>query len=425
MNNTFIFVKLIKSTHLVLIFFFCSSFGFAQSGLGILDLYHDTFLSPSARMLTEKADINDNAFYFDVGGIVFEAIAKPAENLENEKVSLDYSDGRLIINLAGENFYPVLPDWQLVPIANFADTPYQSAFSALGDTVGNKEAQCKYHPAFLDNLLGLRLFQADLLNRLDIIWEIPIDARRNYLFAQSETGYTPHLDTLIYQKLYADLSGGQKKFSSYVLTDKDVNINFEIRDSKFQLNGVPYYYFIKMEVNEVRIKMLRSKLEMCYEEIDSYAKLFLRDKYTSELNPRNNLKGLLAAVNANKKNESFNPYAAHYLRMSINKLDSMNRMSNEDIGVRINPLDVFSNEFKKDWPVLKEYNPLVYSAVENTARWAAFFRYVKNSNPENWQLFLKKVNGIKFLGAPSINTPTSYEINYFRMFPELNSSANK
>jgi hypothetical protein len=404
----------------LVVFLCCSQFIFGQSGLGILDLYHDASLSLKARTITANASIGNYTFHSVVGGISFQTTATPAKNLENERVSLDYLDGKLVVTVGKQSYYPDLPVWQLAPIAIFANSAYSVAFSASGDTVNNKEAQCKYHPAFLNNLLGLRLFQADLLNQPDIIWNIPIDADRNYLLAQSEHNFTPRPDSLIMNTLYDDLIGDERNFTSYVLTDKAANITFDVNESTFKLSGNPYYYFTKTVADTANIGKLRQQLDNCYNDIDKYAQLLLQDKYTPGLDSRTHLQDLTKVLDENKDKEKNNPYAIFYIRKNLETLSSLNALTDNEIGINFVTLDEYSNTFKKNWPLLKTYNPLVYTAVENTAQWAAFFRYVIKANPNNWTEFMGKIDKLKITDTPAIKTPTAFEINYFRIFDELN-----
>jgi hypothetical protein len=397
---------------------FCSQMVYGQSALNILDFYHETFPETKARVITAKATMGNYTFHANAGGISFQTVASPADNLKNRSVSVDFTDNRLVVQIGTQNFYPNLPFWQLAPITNFADSPYTVAVTQMGDTIGNKEAECLFHPAFLDNLLGLRLFQAELLNIPNILWDIPIDAQRKPILADSEQPFTPRMDSVIHRTIYEKLTSGEK-FTSFTLTDKDANIVFEIDGSDLKLSGNPYYYFTKTEIDTANIRKLQMQLDKCYEEIEIHAKVLLKEKYSPDLNPRTNLKGLIKALSENKQERIFNPYSTQYVEKALKKLETLNQMTDDQIGIKFKTLDSFSESFKSYWNLLKKYNPLVYSAVENTAQWAAFFRYVKTVNPENWALFVKKIQSNHPSDAPAVQTPTSSEINYFRFFDEL------
>lgn len=409
--------KAVKGIGLILLIL-CSLTAYGQSAINILDLYHETFPDMSARIIKTSAQIGNYDFHANVGGISFQAIASPAESLKNENVSLDFTGNRMAVRIGTQTFYPGLPLWQLVPIVRFADSPYNVALSQLGDTVNNKEAQCKFHPVFLDNLLGLRLFQADLLNLTDILWDLPIDDQKHYILAPSEQPFTPVRDSTLHYAIYEKLSKGEP-FTSFVLTDKDVNVVFDIDESKLKLSGEPYYYFTRTSLDTVTIDRLRTQALDCYDDIDSYAKLLLKDKYTPALNPKTHLGDLIKALdNIKQQQDAFNPYTMYSMKKALSKLDSLNNLTDDQIGIRFQSLDDYTESFKSYWKLLKEFNPLVYSAVENTSQWAAFFRYVRKVNPDNWFQFVKKVENSGIQDAPSVQTPTSSDINYFRYFDE-------
>ena len=396
---------------------FCSSLIYSQSAINMLDLYHESFPEKTARVITTNAKIGDYNYHTNVGGISFQAVAAPAEPIKNESVSLDFTDNRLTVQIGRQTFYPDLPFWQLAPIVYFSDSPYTVAVSQLGDTIGNRGAGCRFHPAFLDNLLGLRLFQADLLNLTDILWDLPVDAQRQYILAPSEQPFTPKRDSTLHRSIYEKLATGNR-FSSFVLTDKDVNFVFNTGESGLKFSGRPYYYFVKSALDTANIRKLQTQLLECYSDIETQSKILLKDEYTPNLDPRTHLGNLLKALEAHKQEKIFNPYSMYSVTKSLSKLDSLNSLTNAQIGIQFQVMNDYTESFKPYWDSLKKFNPPVYSAVENTAQWAAFFRYVKKTNPENWIQFIKKVETNGRWDAPAVQTPTSSEINYFRYFDE-------
>jgi len=409
-------IRRMKGFYLIALLF-CSSIVYSQSAINILDLYHESFPGKTARIITANAQIGNYAFHSNVGGISFQAMASPAENLKDESVSLDFADNRMVIQIGANTFYPDLPYWQLAPIVNFTNSPYTVAFSELGNTTGNKEAQCKFHPAFLDNLLGLRLFQSDLLNQTDVLWDLPIDAQRNYILASSEQPFTPVRDSTLHRTIYEKLTKGNP-FTSYVLTDKDVNYVFDTDESGFKLTGKPYYYFITSNVDTANIRRLHDQVIDCYDDIDVHAKILLKEKYTPDLDPRTHLNELVRALTKLKNEAVFNPYSMYAVGKALNMIDSISKMTDAQLGIQFRVESNYTESFKSYWDLLKKFNPVVYSAVENTAQWSAFFRYVRKVNPENWAQFVEKVNNNGVWDAPAVQTPTSSEINYFRYFEE-------
>jgi len=415
-NQTPSRIRRMKGFYLIALLL-CFSIVYSQSAINILDLYHETFPDETARIITANAQIGNYAFHSNVGGISFQAVASPSENLKNESVSLDFADSRLVIQIGTKTFYPDLPYWQLAPIVNFSYSPYTVVFSELDNRTDNKEARCKFHPSFLDNLLGLRLFQADLLNQTDILWDLPIDAQRNYILAPSEQPFTPVRDSTLHRTIYEKLTKGNP-FTSYVLTDKDVNYVFDTDESGFKLSGSPYYYFITTKSDTANIRRLQEQLLDCYDDVDIHAKILLKEKYTPDLDPRTHLDELVKVLTKLKQEAVFNPYSMYSVGKALNMIDSISNMTDAQIGIQFQVENNYTESFKPYWDLLKKFNPVVYSAVENTAQWSAFFRYVRKVNPENWALFVEKVNNNGIWDAPAVQTPTSFEINYFRYFNE-------
>lgn len=401
--------------NLLVLLLLCSTLAYGQQSLNIVDLYYDYLLSKPARTIQAKANVGVYAFHEGTGGIAFESVATPSKTIGNSKISLDYEAGRFSVMIDNQKIYPELPDWQLIPTVTFVESPYQVLYSSFGDTIKNKEAQCRYHPAFLNTLAGLRLFEADLLNLPNILWDLPKNSDGEYILARSEQPYTPQINEMIEQKLYDDLCGDVKPFSSFILTDKNANISFDIKSRQLQFTGHPYYLFTKNESDLEHIDNLKKMLEQTYNDIETNSKIFLGSKYTSNLDPRTNLGGLLKVLKENRTDETFNPYPMHGVVAAIGRLDSLNLLSDAEIGIKINILNQYSTTFNGNWELLKKYNFPVYSTVESIARWAAFFRYVKKTNPTSWNNFVRKISGQPIKDAPKVNTPTTYDINYFRL----------
>ncbi|MDR3266741.1 MAG: hypothetical protein LBT24_04130 [Tannerella sp.] len=397
-------------------FLFCSWLIYGQNSLNVIDLYHDSSLNEAARTIEAKADVGEYIFHAGIGGVSFEAVAVPATGLTNQNIALDYEGGNLLVKIGDKVFYPKLSEWQLIPIVKFADSPYQVAFSALGDTTNNKEAQCKYHPAFLNSLLGLRIFQIDLLNIPGVLWDLPKDKERNYILAESENSYIPRKDSVLNVKLYEELIGSGRQFTSFLFTDKYAEIIFDTEGNKLSFSGHPDYFFTKNNMDAEKVSGLREQVEYYYQEVSENAKIFLGNQYTSDLDPKTNLSGLRKKLDENKNKAANNPFPFYRLRDALTALDSLNKLSNEQIGIKFQTLDSFSASFGKNWTLLKKYNYPVYAAMENISHWAAFFRYVKKTNPDNWAAFVEKVRQGKIFDAPEVITPTSYEINYIRIF---------
>jgi hypothetical protein len=398
----------------------CPVLLFGQATLNVLDLHYDYSIPPKGKTIEAKADVENFNFHILTGGISFETVAKPAAGLEKKKISLDYNDGQFTVTIGGQVYDPQLPDWQLIPVVKFVNSPYQVAFSSLGDTVGNNQARLLYHPAFRNTLLGLRIFEADVLNIPGVLWDLPRDNNKQYLLAQSEGNYIPQKDSVLNLKLYDELCGEGRPFSSFVITDKKADIIFDVQNGKLLFEGHPYYLFTKNKINRKEIKELQKRIEQYYRDIEENAKIFLGDSYTSDLNPRENMAALSKQLEQKESKDKikFNPFPYQRLKADIAELDSLQTKSLKELSMAFKILDGFTASFNKNWEMLKQYNPVVYPTLENVSRWSAFFRYVKQTNPDNWEIFLRKVSDKRPTDAPTVKTPTSFEIDYIRIFTD-------
>jgi hypothetical protein len=397
-----VFNFLLKA-QLCIVLIFCPLPVSGQGSWGKLHLISNPSLNDQARSLYERATKGN----YTSNSNLFQAIAFPVEQTGKAEVAVDYVNSEFIVKIGNRELYPELPDWQLLPIVRFANSSYQGAFS-FGDP-RSRDAQFKYHPAFLDNLLGLRLLQANLvLIYPELLGEIPKNKIGNELLAASEEGLMPPPNSSEYRTLLSEIKKNPFNYGSYILTDRDLRLFFDIDGDDLSFSDNPYYYFLENTVVPVKENAPKADLEPYYAEIEMHAKTFLKDKYTPDLNPRTNLKGLLKTLADNKQNEVFNPYALHYINEALERLNATQNQSNEKpANTTQQATNNRTSSFKGNWVRLKLYNPAVYSAVENISHWAAFFRYVRLSNPDNWTAFLKKVENIT-VNAPSVRTPTSF-----------------
>ena len=188
----------------------------------------------------------DHRFAKKVGGVSFEETLLTTAN-----ITLDYDkskdDGnRLEVVVNGTSYHPVIPDWQLAPIANFASTEYTAAVSLFGENSTDAYNEVVYHDAFKNTLLGLRLLQSDIM-LLDIgeYYTLPKRNGNNILYGAGEgsivQGDTTDINVV---KAFVEYYNGQ--YQSWIFTDKDrvLTINDIINHSEFD-EELPYYFFWK------------------------------------------------------------------------------------------------------------------------------------------------------------------------------------
>jgi hypothetical protein len=203
--------------------------------------------------LLKKAQIGKLAFHVSVGGISFEQIATPDNAIAGYPITLRYekaqSDGKhLKISIGSNinsNYYVNLPDWQLIPLVKYANDTNNAVFTLIGNT--NNENLYSYHPAFDSSLLGLRMFQADLLFSSyggASLSDLPRDSNNKLLLADSELRFKKiNKKFEEYENLYQELEDELPYFTSYILTDWGEEIKFGIAGNDFYITGEPYYLF--------------------------------------------------------------------------------------------------------------------------------------------------------------------------------------
>jgi hypothetical protein len=149
-------------------------------------------------------------------------------------------------------------DWQLVPIARFADSEHTAAFSLFGrpedlgdekaasDVGGNGGVILKYHEAFKDTLVGLRLFQLDILIGFEDATDLP-GYRGYYMLGRGETVPDHAANVLAFSNLDAVClsfapSGRNSAFHSYVIHDAKSKVTISSRGAYLHLTGQPRYH---------------------------------------------------------------------------------------------------------------------------------------------------------------------------------------
>jgi hypothetical protein len=311
--------------------------GFAQNWtVGGYAVFTNTYRSVPLEIKSfGRTSLRDLDFVSKVGGVAFDAVATPAEDLHFSRISLEYRasypDGqRLGINVDNNQYGVNLPDWELIPIAMYANSEYTACVSLFGQEGTNDVPQITYHPAFVNRLLGMRLLHADLMfeniERLDDIRKVlKYDSR--YVLGSGESmpdeAASSAAASSIAGIFYKSVENGGG-FNSYVLTDAGVPVRFSMKQNGFTITGRPYYYFFK---------------------------------YPSS--------------------RDGNPQPSTALTSAI-------RLRSSEV---------------------RNLNPLVYDAAARTMRFAAFFRYVRENYPAEWQSFIASIINVRTM--PAVLTPTS------------------
>ena len=435
-----------------------------------------------------------SSFASKVGGVAFVQVAQPSFKVESFSLQCDPIKNSAYAIINGQRYDIPLETWQLMPIVAYANSVYVAAVSLYGRRIEDGKCRIVFHKAFIDNLLGIRLLQADILlagfmqpkYRVSLPTfdgdDIPILGNSEYALYNPDEDSLPSLeasklihgiDSLVQNDTYSNsLFTSQWHYSTYVFTDfndseADNLIKFNIIDSCLTIDGFPYFYFIKNTKQIDTIDFLvdffdKIKESKAFNKKASPKSFKIRRKiknsnYKKALElfcefyddisdsttalAKYNLKGIklniiynlhrdvpLPLSGKNRKiNEKINKIIKHQTKngdMDLNDRFLLAEYENkltkstqypsfDDLLIcqfyqtmihKIEKSARFTNIMKKRRDLVRDLNPIVYDAAVATCQWSAFFRYVKENYPQNWDSFVKQVEKLQY-DAPEVYTP--------------------
>jgi hypothetical protein len=384
--------------------------------------------TPPAQPLQESTKMEQGksnaSFVSGVGGVSFDQVALPANGISVNSLHLSYNpedpDGRRAhVSLNEKSVTMNIPDWMLVPIAKYANSPYYSCVTLFGKLEDNSLAKevtdnggrvINYHPAFENTLLGIRLLYMDMLVGYPFTSDLPRNANNEYVLGAGEN--TPDINDnkqgayLLSQHIILVQNQFQTTFRSYVISDYTQDIKFNIVDSALNLSGTPYFlcWRYKQDNSEYDINAVANDLS---------------SKYNKKIEELNKSEGYNAVQEwlINKTIEVAEKYNGNYsfytdgtfvdLVKLTDRQQQIAMLKKYDIkslfnmilqtevymdGNKVIYLKEFSDKFSSRPELLRDANPAVYNAVVTTMRYAAFFRYVKENFPEEWVRFYNMVS---------------------------------
>lgn len=411
---------------------------FAQFELGPNQL-----LNAPAPTLRDPIHLNINLrsprFVGRVGGVAFGATATPAGQPDFKSLLLSYRpdkrDGNRLWLTADKREFPApIYDWQLVPIANFADSPYKSCVTLFGELndrekgrrlLGDGDGVLNYHPAFVDTLLGLRIFQLDILISEPYATELPAQ-NGSFILGNGES--QPDRNANIegwnaLAKLRSQLDSKLHVQSrSYVITDEGRNIRFGFNDGSLHITGDPYIYFwlhkfefpgynkaavrqriVAETTREAQASMPRGRHRPGAEQA-AYIRMLLEQfnqdggHYYDEVQ----LHPSVAKALSIKEDSARQAYLAGFTAESIRELVIDLRVIAD--AETVVPLTEYSERISGESKMMRRINPTIWDTGVNVMRYAAFFRYYKAKYPSQWQAFLARVRRVPV--SPQVRTPT-------------------
>ena len=369
-----------------------------------------------------------------VGGVSFDLIAHPVNNIPPKQLNFSYDPGqpdgsRFRLTINNRVVKVRLYDWMLVPLSNYVNSGYNSCFTYFGK-LADKKAQkeildneghvLNYHAALDNTLLGLRLADIDLMLMYEFTADPPKENGR-YILGAGEPVPTPMANNdgyiqLNHHMINAIRESGQK-YRSYVISDYKQDITFTQRNDSLVISGHPYYFCwrymsdrgdfnsaklqkevlsrVNATINNNTGKSGKTRQEVVIEELLKAASKYEAEYHFYESGTITELIKIPAA--GNKRAEILHGYDERSLEDAL--LDITFRMEI----YKLDFLEVLSDKLSKP-EVFNKANPLVWNAAEMTMRYSAFFRYLRLKYPDQWLRFISSTATVKV--SPVVRTPT-------------------
>jgi hypothetical protein len=368
-----------------------------------------------------------------VGGVSFDSVATPADNLRVTSVVLNYlpaeRDGeRLLVAINNRRVLAPIYDWQLIPIAKFADSELYSCFTLFGDLDDAKEQADlsarggyapNYHESFKDTLMGLRLFQLDNLIINPYSWDLVTDGGVYVLGAgESAPNVQQNKQALRnFLTLNPDLNNGS--FDSYLISDRRRQAVFHIEGSTLIIQGEPSYTFVgrsnpsDAEIRQAEVaveKEVQAKLERLNqnerlvwltEQVIAEAENYDRSVGDTEIIETPELRQLLSIEDRAARRSALTKESVQSLFDQLIDLKVLVRV------LKAWEVPALSERISNQTSGLRAINPWVWDAGVVLLRYAAFFRYCKERNPEQWRQFMSQIKGAP-TPRPRVITPTKF-----------------
>lgn len=349
----------------------------AQRSMSLGDL---KFVLPSAdmQMASRTFDIKmattgiTSSMFRKIGGVAFIQTAVPSFEIDGLELLCDIASNSASVAINDTVYELPLEVWQLQPIVNFADASGNAAVTLYGD----EESLIKYHKAFIDNLMGLRLLQVDLsLSKQLLETEVGMfpAIHGEYILSPNE------------RNVYENGIYKNEMLSAYMSYTEDVIDAMEaygFLDAKSFLDAVKEMSY--EELSGVYYSMVVISELMMYEMPVTDVYSYIYTDYDQPIN--------FSSVEQNIVFEG-SPYYlfAHW--------------ANDDSDAVIG--EEWTSICKQMSDIIFLINPIVYDSAIKCCQWSAFFRYVKANYPDEWRSFKAEVQRLRY-DAPEVVTPIDF-----------------
>ena len=385
----------IVSLSLAILTLLPNSLVFSQELFQLGNLSYARTPAPLLRTAVTRAP----GFFRAVGGVAFEGVARGKDGIVVEDLKYDSRrpDGqRLVVNVRRPNgttssLSTNIFDWQLVPIARFANSDQGSAVTLFGalndkqlndDLINSGGRAINYHPALDNTLLGLRLLQADIMLFDGNATDLPKRLAGAYVLGAGEKSPDISMNLARFKHVQTFLDDQRKKgnrYRSYVVGDLDQGIMFTESGGSLTFVGRPFWTMWSYS----------AKVEEAFEDVSLFERASQNENQIMAQLAQMELKSRFATIEAVSSREKaiesiLTQWSAQGRPMEIN-----HALSKET-----------SNVIARQDGI----NPVVYDALRQVMHYRGLFRHFRLINPNRYGTFVGSLTHLNV--QPAVSTPT-------------------
>ncbi len=402
---------------------------------------NQSIIGPEPEPLRNTIRLHDLQFtpaqVVEVGGIAYLNQSLPAAGFSVQNLQLHYlpasPDGqRLQIILNGREMKNHLYDWQFLPTAHYANSETNSVFTLFGglvetgfmDTILDQEGRImNYHPDLFNTLMGLRMYEMDILILYSHSAELPQEDGQYLLGAGeippdvSRNGNAFNL----FQDYWTDqINALDQKHRSWIVCDYLNNSTFKPQGDSLSITATPYYYFWRFKKDRpdydktTATDSIEAALDQEYSNalasnpalsVDDWimdrilAMLHIyEDEYFKAFT--GTIETILALPDDAARRQELSLYTplSLYEYMLVPVLVFMD-------AYQVEHLEEISKDISSRTDLLRPINPAVWDNNLRFMQLASFFRYCRSSHPGVWEAWLAEIQ--HYDAFPEIQTPTA------------------
>lgn len=350
------------------------------------------------------------SFVGRVGGVNFETKIDIPDSADVDLIyDAGLADGaRAIIRIDDESGVIPLYDWQLIPIVEYADSPYTAVVSIFGDGPDpENKFYIDYHAAFENTHLGARLLQADILLLDPMTFSQAPMENGESVYYPGEASQAQEDERMFLAATVADFMRSID-YQSWVITDTERLPRLLFEDGEARVEIEPYVYFWRSEPTqdaaeaELQLQEASARAQAVQmaarQKIEEYDALYI--EY------------LAAAAGSEKEAQllsSLGTLAASISAQEIEfvaLLEDMERVAASMPEPSVLEVEDATRELAARRKDLEALAPFVFDAVDATAGYAALFRGLKENHPDEWREFKAAVSSTPL--AP-VETPNEFD----------------